>query len=74
MQGSIRPRLIFASFALIVSGREFNNVRILICLILSIFKHNCAGANSKQGETVCELRRTKTRRGVNNPVYNKFVC
>lgn len=29
MQGSIRPRLIFASFALIVSGREFNNVRIL---------------------------------------------
>lgn len=42
--------------------------------LISILKHNCAWENSRQGETVCEFRRAKIRRGENNPVYNKYVC
>lgn len=40
---------------------------------ISLYKHNSAWSNSRQGETICMCRRANITRGGNNFVYSIYV-
>lgn len=44
------------------------------CFILPLFKNNCVWPNSKQGETVCECRRSKLHGGEIITLYKENPC
>lgn len=58
-----------------LSPRQWAYLRLGVfqCFKLSLFKHNCVWANSRQSETACKCKRVKIKLGENNNVYrSKF--